>query len=177
MSGHSAHGLGVSLIQWRAILGWVLRIAFHQRVDVSLLVAADLVAQGNRLLQCIPGLGRGLLVHRHVDVGAPGVGHAPPRHRAIGIDQGRCLERANRLGVIEAVKQDESLVEVALRQLRFRRDGMMMAAQIVEERRNPANGIVVPSGGQRTTRQQSGREGRQAQPCPNRSLHAEESFR
>ncbi len=105
----------------------VERLDQHPLQRRSLRQPAHRLRQGGaRLLDRLPGhLGI-------VDVGTPGVGDAPPGHRAVGI-RGRGLrERKDGLGVVEAVAERESLVEPALGLARCRRDGEVSGALSAE---------------------------------------------
>jgi len=74
-------------------------------------------------------------------VRAVGVGDAPPRHRAIGINLRRGLERADGFLVVEGKEQNQPLIEITLRELGARGDRMMMIAEAIEQRAGQFRGI------------------------------------
>ncbi len=110
-------------------------VARGEGVDVGALADAGLGLERLRALERGPGERRGFVGHRAVDVRPVRVGLAPVRHRAVGIEFGDGAEGADRLLVVEVEEQYHALVEVALSERRRGRDGVVMAADVLEERR------------------------------------------
>ena len=132
---HLSHRVGEREIERGAVGRRGVGVARGERVDVGALALARVALVGLGLLERLPRRLRVLGGHRRVDVGAEREGSAPVAHRALGVGGCAGLERAHGLGVVERVAERQPLIEVALRGLRFGRDLVMIAADVVEERR------------------------------------------
>jgi hypothetical protein len=83
-------------------------------------------------LQRFPREWNRLVAHRAIDVRTIREGLSPARHRAIGIEHRRSLERTYGFLVVEVEKQHHPLVKITLGLRRLRRNLVMMAADAVE---------------------------------------------
>jgi hypothetical protein len=99
----------------RPVLGRGPGVAGGQRLDQRPLDRRGAADPLLRLAHGVPGVARALLVHRGVvDVDAVAVGDAPPGHRRGGVQLGGAVVGTDRLIVVEAEGQLQTLIEVAL---------------------------------------------------------------
>jgi hypothetical protein len=108
------HRFGVFGVERRTLGGWVGGVTMGQRLDVGALLLTGAASPGAGLFNravCLRG-GRG--GDRRVDVRAEGERDSPVAHGTVGVERCRLAERTDRLGMIEGVGQDESLVEILL---------------------------------------------------------------
>ncbi len=124
-----AHRFGVGQVERSALGGLVLRVASCQCVDVRPLRFRRSVAALERHLDRLPRLRDHVLLHGQVQVRPEDERPAPVRHGAVGVEPRGLLERAQRLLVIEAVRQREPLVEERLRALGLRAHRVMVLAE------------------------------------------------
>ncbi len=99
------HRVGVGTVELLAIGLGVLRVPHRERFDVGLLLLGDLVLERHRHLHGVVGLLIHLLLHRQIEVRPEHERPAPVGHGGIRIEARGFLERAQRLGVVEAVGQ------------------------------------------------------------------------
>jgi hypothetical protein len=129
-SGECGHGIGVRLVEVLAVGGRGALVARRQGLDEPPLARARVIHLRQRALQRGVGGERRRLVHRQVDVRAPGQRFAPPAHRASGIEALRLAEGPHALGVVEGVVEAQPLVEVGLRLGDARGDGVVVIAEV-----------------------------------------------
>jgi hypothetical protein len=111
-----SHGVGVSAVEWGAILRLRVGVARRERFDQPALQRRTRRGVLSRQHQFLPGQFR--LRRRDegkVDVRTARQGDAPVRHRTFRIKAGRFLERSDRHAVIETEQEAQPLIEIALR--------------------------------------------------------------
>ena len=133
--GGREHGIGIGRVERGAVGLRIGRIALEHRRDHRLLGRRRLAREPVGVGRQSDRAGVDRRVHRRVDVGAVGERLAPEAHRAIGIEPLRLAERGDRRGMVEAVGEAQSLVEIALGERVRRGDREMDLAEPVVERR------------------------------------------
>ena len=117
------HGLGIGLIERRAILRWRIGITVTQRFDQIALHRRRVFGILLCELKFLPRyFHRRWRHHRKINVRPACQSDSPMRHRTLRIEPCRFLERPNGCAVVEAVQKRESLIEISLRLRRIRRD-------------------------------------------------------
>ena len=139
--GDLLHGVGVGGVERGAVGGRVGGVARRQRVDQRALLRRRPLPQRLRALQRVERGRVGLRHHRHVDVGPEDERLAPVAHGAAGVDRLRGAEGALRLGVVEAERQPQPLVEVGLRARAGGADADAEHAEPAVERHLAAGGL------------------------------------
>ena len=167
---HVTHRIRVLSVQRRPVPGRRGRVPRGERLDERPLPRRDPAGQRDGLLDRRERRLLPLDVRRAVVVGAVAERDAPVAHRTHGVEAGRLAERALGFDVVERVDQAQALVEVRLGFARRRADGLMVAAQALEEhgRRRARSGVVVPRGLRGAGRQD---EGENAESCRGASSH------
>ena len=145
-----AHGVLVLNRERSQICLWIVGVPLHQRLDVRALARPSTrLRAGGRVcqerlcaLRCVVGrlLARGIDVE--VDVRTERERNPPMRHRRGGVELRRAAERADRLVVVEAVDERQTLVEELLRLAALRRDGMIQFAEAGHQRGRPIRSHV-----------------------------------
>src|SRR5690349_1923591 len=110
-----AHGVGISLIERRAVL--------RLRICIAMTESFDQIAFNRRRVFCIllgeleffPRQLRRWWWHRgKVDVGPASQCDSPMCHRAFRVELCRCLKRTNGRAMVESMHERQSLIEVPL---------------------------------------------------------------
>jgi hypothetical protein len=153
---HLAHRVGVRAVKRRAIGRRRGGVALRQRLDGGALARADSPREAPRLLDRRVRRLLALRVRRAVVVRAVGQRDPPVAHRAPGVEARPLAEGLLGLDVVEPVHEPEALVEVRLGLRRIGRDGLVVAAEALEEQRRlgrRAPGVVMGGELARASRQ------------------------
>lgn len=111
-----AHGLGISLVEWSAIIRRWIGVTLAERLDQSALDRRRVPGMLSRKGELFPGeLGGGRRHGGIINMRPGGERDSPVRHGAFGIESRGLLEGTNGGAVIEAVKERKALVKIALR--------------------------------------------------------------
>ena len=128
------HCVGIGAIERSPVCVGSLGIAFGERHDQRPLGRGDGAGQHLGLPDRPDGLCIGFGREWGIDVGPMRQRLTPPAHGARRIEPLRFTERRDRGGVVEAVGEPYSLVEIALRQGRVGRDPEIDPAEPIMER-------------------------------------------
>jgi hypothetical protein len=111
-------------------IGRLAGVSRGQCVDVCLLPVACRRFQRDGLLHQLERFWFVFCAHLRVDVGTKDERLAPERHRTPRIESGGLRERAASLGMVEPVREVQSLIDELLRALGLRRHLEGMGAEI-----------------------------------------------
>src|SRR6185295_14707046 len=129
-----AHRFRIGVVEVSAIRFGVGRVAFGQGIDPIALRSRRVAPESLRILNGLPGRLDGIFGHRKIDVWAERECHAPPAHRAMGIEPGSFAKRADCLRMVEAEAKLYSLVEQKLSARILGGYLMVVIAQALEDR-------------------------------------------
>src|SRR5438874_9619205 len=114
-----AHGVGISLIERRAVLR-LIGVAMTQSLDQIALNWRSLFRILLGELEFLPRqLSRRWRYRGKIDVGSAGERDSPMCHRAFRVELRRFLKRTNGRAVIKTMQECQSLIEIALRTRRI----------------------------------------------------------